>query len=437
MTENCHAERRPIQTSAVIVLGARQRPALPPPSPPTPCASPSDQALVDPTEPFSLEDQERERQHEQQSAQNSYQQCPQESPSKESRLRRGLHVLNTEALALAALTKLYETDSTAREGFDKAVQVITRQALASGKLIVIGVGKSGHIGKKLVATLQSLDIRAVFLHPTEALHGDLGIIDAHDTLLFITFSGKTQELMLMLPHLDDALPTILLTSHTHRDTCEFIKRRPRTILLPAPIPESEQASFGVSAPSTSTTAALALGDALAITVANEIHHNVSAAFAKNHPGGAIGAAAATTAKPPQILGHICVPIADIPSLEGLELSSKATGIDLLRAGFGSKSGWIRMEDKVAAPSRIRKISNTGMNQTVGELPNMFVSRHDMIVMSSDTTIHQAGNMIRTARRDDAEDTSCVTESIVCVTDGDNVIGMVEACHLLEVSQHQQ
>ncbi|KHN96983.1 sugar isomerase, KpsF/GutQ [Metarhizium album ARSEF 1941] len=443
MTDSCRAGRRPIQTSAVIVLGSRQKPALPPPSPPTPCASPSDQALmVDPTdEPFSLEKQPRGRLPGHEPAQNSYQTRPQESPSKESRLRRGLHVLSTEAVALAALAQLYETDPAAREGFDRAVQVISRQGLTSGKLVVIGVGKSGHIGKKLVATLQSLDIRAVFLHPTEALHGDLGIIDAHDTLLFITFSGKTQELMRMLPHLDDGLPTILLTSHTHRDGCEFIKWRPKTILLPAPIPESEQASFGVSAPSTSTTVALALGDALAITAANEIHHNVSVAFAKNHPGGAIGAAAtaaaAAAAKLPQRLKHICVSMADMPSLEGPNLSSEATGLDLLRAGFDSKSGWVRIGDKIAAPSRIKKISNSALNQTLGELSSTFVSRHDMIVMSSDTTIHQAGNMIRTTRPDDSGDLSCATESIVCVADGENVIGVVEARHLLEVTQHQQ
>jgi D-arabinose 5-phosphate isomerase GutQ len=438
MAENRQTERRPIQTSAVIVLGARQGPALPPPSPPTPCASPSDRALVDPTEPFSLEEQrqlERQQQVAQTADQNGCQHTCLESPAKESRLRRGLHVLNTEALALAALTKLYETDPTAREGFDKAVQVITRQALTSGKLVIIGVGKSGHIGKKLVATLQSLDIRAVFLHPTEALHGDLGIIDAHDTLLFITFSGKTQELMQMLPHLDDALPTILLTSHTCHDTCEFIKRRPSAILLPAPIPENEQASFGVAAPSTSTTVALALGDALAITVAHEMHQNVSAAFAKNHPGGAIGAAAAA-AMSPQTLKHICIPLSDIPLLEGPKLPPSATGIDLLRAAFDSKTGWVRLDDKIAAPSRIRQISSTALNQALRDLSDVFVSRYDMLAMSSDTTIRQAGNMIRAMRGDSTGETLCGPESIIGVVDGEDVIGVLEACSLLEVTQQQ-
>ncbi|GAO18075.1 hypothetical protein UVI_02059910 [Ustilaginoidea virens] len=292
MVDARQAERRLIQTSAVIVLGANQGPALPPPSPPTPCASPSGDALVDPPEPFSLE-------HHRQPRQNAHARgLPHhplrrhdESPATESRLRRGIHVLNKEALALANLTALYETDPVARDGFDEAVQALVRLGQLRGKLVIIGVGKSGHVGKKLAATMQSLGIRAVFMHPTEALHGDLGIIDSRDSLMFITYSGKTQELMLLLPHLDHTLPTILLTSHMRRETCELVKRRPNTILLPAPIPESEKTSFGVSAPSTSTTVALALGDALAMAAANEMHDNVAAVFAKNHPGGAIGAAA--------------------------------------------------------------------------------------------------------------------------------------------------
>ncbi|KAG5917049.1 hypothetical protein E4U61_003066 [Claviceps capensis] len=297
MSRNGHPERHPIQTSAVIVLGVKLGPALPPPSPPTRCASPSDGALLadGPTSSFILEESSsRHVADESQSVPTPprHSESKSEPDATESRLRQGMHVLNTEAAALANLSKLYEIDPIARDGFDQAVQTIARRGLSGGKVVIIGVGKSGHIGKKLVATMQSLDIRAVFLHPTEALHGDLGIIDPRDTLLFITYSGKTQELMLLLPHLNAALPTILLTSHTRRDACELIKQRPNTILLPAPIPESEVISFGVSAPTSSTTVALALGDALAITAAKEMHLDIAATFAKNHPGGAIGEAAA-------------------------------------------------------------------------------------------------------------------------------------------------
>lgn len=153
-------EHRPIQTSAVIVLGAHKSPANPPPSPPTPSVSPDDGPLCEPPDPFTLGEQQGSRQAE----------------AKARRLSRALHVLSTEAAALENLSQLYETDGVAQDGFNRAVEAITRQSAANGKLVVIGVGKSGHIGKKFVATLQSLAIRSVFLHPTEALHGDLGIV---------------------------------------------------------------------------------------------------------------------------------------------------------------------------------------------------------------------------------------------------------------------
>lgn len=130
-----------------------------------------------------------------------------------SRLAAAVHVLATEAAALQSVTQLYATSPDARTGFDHAVDAIvrTQTTYPPGKLVVIGVGKSGHIGRKLVATFNSLAVPASFMHPTEALHGDLGHIRAHDALLFITYSGKSQELVSLLPHIDPALPLIILT----------------------------------------------------------------------------------------------------------------------------------------------------------------------------------------------------------------------------------
>jgi D-arabinose 5-phosphate isomerase GutQ len=85
------------------------------------------------------------------------------------------------------------------------------------------------------------------------------------------------------------MPLIVMTSHTDPSTCEIIKIRPDTILLPAPVYNSEADSFGFSAPTTSTTVALALGDALAVAVSKELHVDVAAVFSQNHPGGAVGA----------------------------------------------------------------------------------------------------------------------------------------------------
>lgn len=414
MVEYRHqAEHRPIQTSAVIVLGATKCQSIPPPSPPTPSISPTSKTLCEPTDGFSLSLGP-----------------PEEYNVKDRRLRNGLHVLNTEAAAVTNLSKLYEMDSVARTGFNESVQAITRQASTKGKLVIMGVGKSGHIGKKLVATFQSLAIRAVFLHPTEALHGDLGLIAPGDTLMFITYSGKTQELLLLLPHLDEALPTILLTSHMRHDTCEFLRHRPNAILLPAPIPESESISFGVSAPTTSTTVALALGDALAITVANELHPNVTAVFAKNHPGGAIGAAINTQ---PQTLGQISTPWADITSADAL--CEASSGLHLLRAGYGSKTGWVRLGEEIAAPGKIRQLSDAELSSPIRDTPGLMISRRQMLAMSSETTIRRARDILRdrSAQSTQAQQQEQVvpgSDSVIAVTQGGCIIGVLEVEQVL-------
>lgn len=405
------ADHRPIQTSAVIVLGAQKAPAIPPPSPPTPCLSPHDKTLCEPTSPFSLGDGRPARQRE---------------AATDRRLTRGLHVLATEAAALADLARLYQEDAAARDGFDRAVQLIARRSAAGGKLVVIGVGKSGHIGRKMVATLQSLAIRAAFLHPTEALHGDLGIVGPRDTLLFITFSGKTQELLLLLPHLAEALPAIVLTSHTRAEACELIRRRPGAVLVPAPIPEAEKTSFGVSAPSTSTTAALALCDALAMTAASELHDNVPAEFARNHPGGAIGADTAAAAE--TTIKHVAVSWHELLRTEGLNRQDLA--IDLLRAGYDSQTGWVRVDDAVAAPAKIRQLSRADAGRRLSEVPGLITNHDDMIAMPSDTSLRRAGDVVRTrSRRDGAG--SCEGDAVIAVVEGGIVVGFLEARQIFE------
>lgn len=410
MTNLSQPGHGPVQTSAVVVLGASSCPAIPPPSPPTPSSSPPGDAFCEPIDPLTLDRELRGQ-----------------SQAKDQRLRDGIHVLNTEAIALKNLSRLYETDPVARNGFNQTVQAITRHQSANGKLVVIGVGKSGHIGQKLVATFKSLAIHAVFLHPTEALHGDLGIVGPHDTLMFITYSGKTQELLLMLPHLDESLPTILLTSHTSPDTCDFFKHRPNTILLPAPIPEPEKISFGVSAPTTSTTVALAIGDAIAITAAKEINASIASVFAKNHPGGAIGAAA----RQPRTIKDIAVSWCDIPSVA--ETVESSLGFDLLRAGLDSSTGWVRVQDQVASPSTIRAIGRHELNKSLKEIPGSLVSKSTMISLSAGTTIRQAQDILANTMQLslDDEDLTCGREGVVAVLERGDLVGVLEVGSILD------
>ena len=112
----------------------------------------------------------------------------------------------------------------------------------------------------------------------------------NDTILIITFSGRTPELLNLLPYLPSQTALIALTSHSIPSTCPLLESRPPhlSILLPAPIPMSEVESFGVPAPTTSTTVSLALTDALAMAVARSLHLDPAAIFRTYHPGGVIG-----------------------------------------------------------------------------------------------------------------------------------------------------
>lgn len=102
---------------------------------------------------------------------------PFEGSSAKGALKTALHAIRTERDALTALEDLYESDLVAQEGFTNAVTTIAASVSCGGKLVISGVGKSGKIGSKVVATMNSFGIRSVFLHPTEALHGDLGLLD--------------------------------------------------------------------------------------------------------------------------------------------------------------------------------------------------------------------------------------------------------------------
>ena len=116
----------------------------------------------------------------------------------------------------------------------------------------------------------------------------------NDALLFISFSGTTAELVNLLPHISPATPVLAITSHADAASCPLLRDRADSILLPAPIHESEEVSFGLCAPTTSTTVAIAVGDMLALALAEELHQeSAKSVFQRNHPGGAIGARART------------------------------------------------------------------------------------------------------------------------------------------------
>lgn len=403
-------DHRPVQNSEVYLLHSSHASSIPPPSPPSPATplTPCERELLPPLDDLvSITPPETQE----------------KAPSFDQRLSNAVHVLGTEATALSCLTRLYETDPVAREGFNSAVEAITRFEGDKGKLVICGVGKSGHIAKKLVATMNSLKIHATYLHPTEALHGDLGKVGEYDTILLITFSGKTPELLTLIPHFDPSLPLIVLTSHTHPSTCEIVKQRPDTILLPAPIHKSETDSFGVSAPTTSTTMALALGDALAVVISAELHPSVAAVFSKNHPGGAIGEAF----NGPQKVSDLAIVFIGIP-----EVGRTCTGAHILMSAYRSESGWIRYGEALASPRRIERLHPAHMDESAMKIQGLMVPSTEWITMPANTDLVHAKEWIQNMRRTALGGATKYSDDSILVTiEDDEVSGVLEIGELMQ------
>lgn len=187
-------------------------------------------------------------------------------------LEFGRRVLHDEARALDALA-----DSLGAE-FEESVELIVR---CRGKLIVSGLGKSGHVGRKIAATFASTGTTAAFLHLAEAIHGDLGMASEGDVAILISRSGETSELGPVLDHFRAAkIPVIAITANAQ----SMLSRLAQAVLL---LPPWREVGPEAVAPTTSTTMTLALGDALAMTVMR-LRGFSRADFGRLHPGGALG-----------------------------------------------------------------------------------------------------------------------------------------------------
>ncbi|NPB08888.1 MAG: KpsF/GutQ family sugar-phosphate isomerase [Thermodesulfobacteria bacterium] len=164
------------------------------------------------------------------------------------------------------------------DSFVEAVELILA---ARGRVVVTGMGKSGLIGRKIVATLSSTGTPAFFLHPAEALHGDLGMVVGQDVLLAISNSGETEEVNKLLPTLKER--GVKIVAFTGRPDSTLA--READVVVDVGVPR-EACPLGV-APTASTTAALAVGDALAMTLA-KLRDLKLEDFRRNHPGGSLG-----------------------------------------------------------------------------------------------------------------------------------------------------
>lgn len=195
------------------------------------------------------------------------------SPSKISQiLRKAKEVLQIEAEGILGLIDKIGPD------FAKAVKTIME---AEGRVIVTGVGKSGIVGRKIVATLSSTGTPALFLHPVEAMHGDLGMVTKKDVILAISNSGETGEITILLPSFKRlGAPLIAFTGNLESTLAKY-----SDIVIYTGV-KREACPLGL-APTASTTAALAMGDALAVVLLEEKRFSAED-FYFFHPGGNLG-----------------------------------------------------------------------------------------------------------------------------------------------------
>ena len=236
-------------------------------------------------------------------------------------------VLRIEAAAIERLSGQLGPEVT------QAVQTIRGLSVRGGRLVVMGMGKSGHIARKLAATFASTGTPALFVHPAEAKHGDLGMIQPQDLVLAISHSGETEELCDVLPHIKRM--GIALIAMTGRPDSRLA--RLSDIHLDASVVE-EACPLNL-APTASTTAALALGDALAVAVLEASGFSADD-FARSHPGGSLGRRLLVRVSDVMCQGDQVPKVSDSALLSQtlIEMTSKRLGMTCVVDGQGRLAG---------------------------------------------------------------------------------------------------
>ncbi len=262
----------------------------------------------------------------------------------------GRQVATAEADAIAALAARID------DSFVAACQLLLA---CTGRVIVTGMGKSGHIGGKIAATLASTGSPAFFVHPGEACHGDLGMITAHDTIIALSHSGETDELLTMLPLLKRLhIPLIAITGNPLSSLATEAD-----VHLDGSVKE-EACPLGL-APTSSTTVALVLGDALAVALL-EARGFTREDFALSHPGGSLGRKLLLRVRDVMHRG------ADVPHVEAsasvgeavLEMTAKKLGMTAVVDGPGRVCGIFTDGDLRRMFERTKDIAGTPIAQVM-------------------------------------------------------------------------
>jgi arabinose-5-phosphate isomerase len=269
-------------------------------------------------------------------------------------VERGRRVIRMERDALAALA-----DRLGPE-FARAVELI---AHAPGRVIVTGVGKSGHVGRKIAATLTSTGTPATFLHPVESVHGDLGIVGDGDVALLISKSGESDELLALLEHLKRfGVQTVALTG-----AADSALARHCDVTLDAGV--KEEACPHDLAPTTSTTVASALGDALAVALLEEKGFRRED-FARLHPGGTLGRRLLTKVEELMITDRLPVLSLDATVRNAIVCIADLRGLAIVVDGAGRVAGVMTGGDLTRLMERVESIMTIPVTEVMNRQPKL-------------------------------------------------------------------
>ncbi len=315
-----------------------------------------------------------------------------------------------DGLLLAAMRRTLAIEINALEALSdalgaKAAEAVRVIAALKGRVICAGVGKSGHVARKIAATLASTGTPAQYVHPSEASHGDLGMITPDDCVLALSKSGETRELGDMIAYCRRfGVPLIAMTA----GASSTLAKGADIILLQ---PDAQEACGETRAPTSSTTMAMAYGDALAVALI-EARGFTAQDFARYHPGGALGSALARVED--LMHGGQTMPIIASGATMGdalIEMSSKGFGCIGVRAQDGTLAGIITDGDLR------RNMSGSLTGQSVDSVMTRFP-----VTVEPDTLASEALRRMTAGERK-------VTQLFVCRADG-TPVGLLHIHDLL-------